>query len=74
MGHVTTNGIDSFWSMLKRWNYGKYHYIIPKPPAQFVNEFMGRQYVRNLDSIEQIVIMAKKYDRSNLSYKNLISE
>ena len=37
-----TNGIESFWALLKRGHHGTYHHISPKHPQRYVDEFSGR--------------------------------
>ena len=45
-----TNGIESFWSMLKRAHKGTFHKISPKHLQRYANEFTGRHGVRELDT------------------------
>lgn len=40
-----TNGIESFWAVLKRGYYGTYHRISPKHLERYVTEFSGRHNV-----------------------------
>ena len=37
-----TNGIESFWSMLKRAHKGTFHKISPKHMQRYVSEFAGK--------------------------------
>ena len=50
-----TNGIESFWSMLKRAHKGVYHKISPKHLQRYVDEFAGRHGVRERDTLPDAV-------------------
>ena len=47
---VHTNGIESFWSMLKRAHKGTFHKMSPKHLQRYVNEFAGRHNIRDADT------------------------
>ena len=49
---VHTNGNGSFWSMLKRAHADSFHKISPKHLDRYVQEFVGRHNVRELDTVE----------------------
>ena len=49
-----TNGIESFWSMLKRGYHGTYHHMSPKHLGRYIEEFAGRHNVRELDTADQM--------------------
>lgn len=53
-GHAHTNGIESFWSLLKRGYYGTYHKMSEKHLPRYVQEFSGRHNVRPLDTVVQM--------------------
>ena len=57
-GSVSTNGIEGFWSMLKRAHKGTYHYWSPKHLHRYVKEFSGRHNVRPLNTEDQMKAMA----------------
>lgn len=67
-----TNGVESFWAVLKRGYYGTYHRISPKHLERYVTEFAGRHNVRELDTIEQMALLAKGMVGKKLPYKDLI--
>ena len=71
-GQAHTNGIESFWSMLKRGYHGSYHYMSPKHLDRYVTEFAGRHNVRERDTIDQMGVMAKAMDGKRLPYKDLV--
>ena len=50
-GMAHTNGIESFWSMLKRGYHGVYHQMSRKHLQRYVNEFAGRHNLRPMDTI-----------------------
>ena len=53
-GMAHTNGVESFWSMLKRAHMGTFHKLSPKHLQRYVNEFSGRHNVRELDTADQM--------------------
>ena len=53
-GMAHTNGIESFWSMLKRAHKGVYYKISAKHLQRYVNEFAGRHGIRELGTLDQM--------------------
>ena len=72
-GKVSTNGIESFWAMLKRGYYGTYHQWSEKHLQRYVNEFSGRHNLRKLDTIDQMKAMAQGMDGKRLRYRDLVA-
>ena len=68
-----TNGIESFWSLLKRGYYGTYHRMSAKHLQRYVDEFSGRHNLRSLDTIDQMVEIAQGLDGKQLRYQDLIA-
>ena len=50
---IPTDGVESFWSMLKRAHNGTFHKLSPKHVQRFVSEFVGRHNIRELDTMDQ---------------------
>ena len=69
-----TNGIESFWSMLKRAHKGVYHKISPKHLQRYVNEFAGRHGLRDRDTIDQMEAVVRRMVGERLRYCDLIAE
>ena len=72
-GQAHTNGIESFWAMLKRGYYGTYHRMSPKHLHRYVMEFSGRHNIRTEDTIDQITDMVRGMDGKRLRYQDLIA-
>ena len=70
-GMARTNGIESFWSMLKREYHGTYHKMSKKHPARYVAEFAGRHNLRPMDTIEQIESLVNGFNGKRLPWKEL---
>ena len=70
-GMAHTNGIESFWSMLKRAHKGTFHKISPKHLDRYVQEFAGRHNIRNIDTIEQMAVLTRRMAGKRLRYRDL---
>lgn len=68
---VYTNGMESFRSMLKRAHKGTFHRLPLKHFQRYVNEFFGRHNVRELDTIDQMRLMAKELEGKRLWFRDL---
>ena len=72
-GQAHTNGIESFWSMLKRGYQGTYHQMSPKHLDRYVGEFAGRHNVRSLDTNDQMQTMMRGMVGKRLRYQELVA-
>ena len=73
-GMAHTNGIESFWSMLKRGYQGVYHHMSPKHLQRYVDEFAGRHGVREQDTIDQMGVVVDGMVGKRLGYKELVAD
>ena len=73
-GHIHTNGIESFWSMLKRAHKGVFHKMSPKHLQRYVNEFAGRHNIRELDTMAQMAAVTRGLVAKKLPYVRLIRD
>ena len=72
-GQVHTNGIESFWSMLKRGYQGTYHQMSSKHLGRYVDEFAGRHNARPFDTIDQMQAMVRGMVGKRLTYWKLVA-
>ena len=71
---ASTNGIESFWSMLKRAHKGTFHKMSPKHLQRYVNEFAGRHNIRDANTINQMQEMVAGMVGKRLTYEALIAD
>jgi transposase-like protein len=71
-GQAHTNGIESFWALLKRGYYGIYHHMSEKHLHRYVNEFSFRHNTAKVGTMIFIEITIEKMINCRLTYKDLI--
>ena len=69
-----TNGMESFWAMLKRGYHGTYHKMSPKHLDRYCNEFAGRHNIRELDTLEQMKEVVRQMNGRVLTYDKLVGK
>lgn len=68
-----TNGIESFWALLKRGHYGIYHYMSAKHLHRYVNEFSFRHNTSRVGTMKFIDMTIERMVGKRLTYKGLIN-
>lgn len=71
-GQAHTNGIESFWSLLKKGYHGTFHHFSPKHLDRYVNEFVTRHNIRKQDTIVMMGDTVGWMVGKRLTYKQLI--
>ena len=70
-GDAGTQGIESFWAMLKRAHTGTFHKISPKHMDRYVTEFAGRHNDRQADTLDRMGNIVRGMIGRRISYADL---
>lgn len=68
-----TNGMESFWAMLKRAHKGTFHKLSPKHLERYVDEFAGKHNMRNSDTLVRMRDTVARLVVRRLLYRDLIA-
>ena len=71
--NIHINGMESFWSVLKRAHKGTFHKISKKHLDRYVTEFAGKHNNRTMGTINQMEGIVRGMVGKNLTYKKLVS-
>ena len=70
-GEVHTNGIENYWSHLKRTYVGTYHYWSPDHLHRYVDEHSFRYNRRGVHVLDRMGEAAESMDGRRLTYREL---
>ena len=73
-GQAHTQGIESFWAMLKRAHKGTFHKISPKQLQRYVDEFATRHNLREQDTIRMMEETVAMMEGKRLTYEDLTAD
>ena len=71
---IHINGMESFWSMLKRAHMGTFHKLSPKHLDRYVQEFAGKHNMRNSGTLAQMRSTAARLVGRTLLYRDLVAK
>ena len=71
-GQAHTNGVESFWALLKRGYHGTYHRMSVRHLQRYVNEFAGRFSARDWDTLEQMEMIVLGLVGKRLRWVDLV--
>ena len=67
-GDATVNGMEGFWSLFKRGYHGTFHKLSAKHLDRYVQEFTGRNNIRDMDTLDQMAALARRFAGRRLTY------
>jgi len=70
-GMASTNGVESFWALLKRAYMGTYHNISKKHLHRYISEFATRHNMVGMDTLECFAHTARMMVDKRLTLKKL---
>ena len=67
-----TNGVESFWALLKRAHTGTYHKVSKKHLNRYVQTFAGKHNRRDMDTLDQMQGIVADLIGRRLLYRDLV--
>ena len=73
-GSAHTNGIESFWSMVKRSYHGVHHFWSPKHNDRYIAGLCGKHNIRDLDTVDQMASVVRDMEGKRLTWAVLTAD
>ena len=73
-GKAHTNGIESFWALLKRGHYGVFHQLSWKHLDRYLDEFQARWNLDSLDGGNRMDVILGAVSGLRLTYERLTDD
>ena len=70
---MSTNGIENYWSLLKRTYIGTYHYMSDDPLHRYIEEHSFRYHRRDRHVLERMCEATAAMDGRSLTWRELTS-
>ncbi len=70
---ATVNGMEGFWSLFKRGCHSTFHHLSDKHLDRYVQEFTGRNNIRDMDTLDQMAFLARAIVGRRLRYADLVA-
>jgi hypothetical protein len=68
-GHVHTNTVEGFFSLLKRGIFGVFHHVSKEHLARYCDEFSFRYSARQVSDAERAGLLVQGAEGKRLTYK-----
>jgi transposase-like protein/DNA-directed RNA polymerase subunit RPC12/RpoP len=72
-GKAHTNGIESFWALLKRGYYGTFHFFTWKHLHRYLSEFESRWNMGDIEGDKRLDLFLESTSGCRLKYSKLIA-
>ena len=68
-----TNGIESFWTVIKKAYHGTYHWFSAKHMERYVQQYVAKHNLRDLDTLDIMESVVRGMNGRRLKYEELVS-
>lgn len=72
-GAFSSNGLENYWSILKRGIIGTFHSVSKKHLQKYCDEFTERYNKRDISNIARFHKAIEKCEKIRLKYRELVS-
>ena len=71
-GEASTNGVEAFWNLFRCGYHGTFRHLFGKRLGRYVQELAGRNNIHDLDTIDQMAVLARRFTGNRLRCADLV--